>query len=112
IGSRRAKARCDRRLHRDPRKLLPSSRMLKKSCFHCPETETVIRHERNRNMSANKPAHEIRLGLIKATIWHNLTRAGERYNVTLIRLYRNGDTWKESTHFGRDDLLLAGKVLD
>ena len=63
-------------------------------------------------MSANKPAHEIRLGLIKATIWHNLTRAGERYNVTLIRLYRNGDTWKESTHFGRDDLLLAAKVLD
>jgi hypothetical protein len=32
--------------------------------------------------------------------------------VTLIRVYRNGDVWKESTHFGRDDLLLAAKVLD
>ena len=63
-------------------------------------------------MSASKPVHEIRLGLIKASIWHNLTRAGERHNVTLVRLYRNGDTWKESTHFGRDDLLLASKVLD
>ena len=63
-------------------------------------------------MSASKPVHEVRLGLIKASVWHNLTRAGERYNVTLIRLYRNGDTWKESSHFGRDDLLLASKVLD
>ena len=60
----------------------------------------------------SKPVHEIRLGLIKAAIWHNLTRAGERHNVTLTRLYRNGDTWKESNHFGRDDLLLAAKVLD
>ena len=60
----------------------------------------------------SKPVHEVRLGLIKAAIWHNLTRVGERHNVTLTRLYRNGDVWKESTHFGRDDLLLAAKVLD
>jgi len=60
----------------------------------------------------SKPVHEIRLGLIKAAIWHNLTRAGERHNGTLTRLFRNGDTWKESNHFGRDDLLLAAKVLD
>lgn len=60
----------------------------------------------------SKPVHEIRLGLIKAAIWHNLTRAGERFNVTLSRLYKNGDQWKESTHFGRDDLLQAAKVLD
>lgn len=61
-------------------------------------------------MSANKPVHEIRLGLIKVAIWHNLTRSGERYNVSLTRLFRNGDVWKESTHFGRDDLLQAAKV--
>ena len=60
----------------------------------------------------SKPVHEIRLGLIKAAIWHNLTRAGERHNGTLTRLFRNGDTWKESNHFGRDDLLLPAKVLD
>lgn len=63
-------------------------------------------------MSANKPVHEIRLGLIKAAIWRNLTRSGERHNVTLTRLFRNGDVWKESTHLGRDDLLQAAKVLD
>jgi hypothetical protein len=27
-------------------------------------------------------------------------------------LYRNGDVWKESTRLGKDDLLVASKVLD
>lgn len=60
----------------------------------------------------SKPVHEVRIGLIKAAVWHNMTRAGERYNVTISRLFRNGDLWKESNHFGRDDLLVAAKVLD
>ena len=63
-------------------------------------------------MDKTRPVHEIRLGLIKAAIWHNLTRAGERYNVTLTRLFRNGDVWSQSSHLGRDDLLVAAKVLD
>jgi len=63
-------------------------------------------------MIKNRPAHEIRLGLIKASIFHNLTRAGERYNVTLTRLFRNGDVWSQSSHLGRDDLLVAAKCLD
>ena len=58
------------------------------------------------------PVHEIRLGLIKASIWRNQTKSGERHNVTVVRLYKNGDTWKESSHFGRDDLLLVAKVAD
>ena len=36
-------------------------------------------------MTAQKPAHEIRLGRIKATIWANDTENGKRYNVTLTR---------------------------
>ena len=58
------------------------------------------------------PVHDIRLGLIKASIWRNQTKSGERHNVTITRLYKNGDTWKESGHFGRDDLLLVAKVAD
>lgn len=61
---------------------------------------------------AKPPVHEIRLGLIKASVWRNQTKSGERHNVTLSRLYRNGDVWKESAHFGRDDLLVAAKALD
>lgn len=59
-----------------------------------------------------QPAHVIRLGLIKACIWQNQTRSGERHNVTFMRLFRDGDVWRESSHFGRDDLLLLNKVSD
>jgi hypothetical protein len=64
------------------------------------------------NLNKTLPVLEIRLGLIKASVWLNMTRAGERYNVTICRLYRNGDVWSQSSHFGRDDLLVAAKVLD
>jgi hypothetical protein len=63
-------------------------------------------------MSATTPVMEIRLGLIKAAIFHNMTRAGERYHVTLTRLFKDGSQWRVSTQLGRDDLLLAAKVLD
>ena len=58
------------------------------------------------------PAHVIRFGLIKGSIWLNQTRAGERYTITVVRLYKNGDHWTESTRFGRDDLPLVAKVCD
>lgn len=58
------------------------------------------------------PVHVIRFGLVKASIWRNETKSGERHNVTVSRLYRNGDIWKESSHFGRDDLLVVAKVMD
>lgn len=61
---------------------------------------------------SKKPVHEIRFGLIKASIWLNQTKSGERHNITVARLYRNGDVWKESTHFGRDDLLALAKAVD
>ena len=63
-------------------------------------------------MATSKPVHEIRLGLIKVAIWRVSTRAGERHNVTVCRLFKNGDTWTQSQHFGRDDLLLLIKALD
>lgn len=61
---------------------------------------------------ATQPIHEIRRGLVKARIWRKKTRAGVRHCVTVVRLFRNGDTWKESSRFGRDDLPLAQLVLD
>ena len=61
---------------------------------------------------AKQPIHGIRFGYIKANIWFNQTKSGDRHNVTVIRLYRDGDLWRESQHFGRDDLLLLAKALD
>ena len=59
-----------------------------------------------------KPVHEIRLGRIKAAIWANETDSGTRHNVTITRLYKDGDEWKTSTSFGREELPLVAKVAD
>ena len=60
----------------------------------------------------SRPIHEIRIGLITARIWRKRTRSGIRHTVSVVRLYRNGDVWKQSTRFGRDDLPLVKLVLD
>ena len=59
-----------------------------------------------------EPIHQIRFGLVLARIWRNSTRMGDRHKVTVCRLYRNGDVWKESTQFWRDDLPNLAKVID
>lgn len=64
-------------------------------------------------MADNKPAQEIRFGRLRAAIWENVTQdGGTMYNVTFSRLYKDGRQWKDSTSFGRDDLLLIGKLAD
>ena len=60
----------------------------------------------------SKPVHEVRLGRVKAAVWANDTENGVRHNVTLSRIYKDGDEWKDSTSFGRDDLPLVAKVAD
>ncbi len=62
--------------------------------------------------TAKRPVHEIRLGRIKAAIWENETREGTRHNISLTRIYKDGNIWKDSTSFGRDDLPLLAKVAD
>ena len=64
------------------------------------------------NSTASRPVQEVRLGRIKAAIWANSTENGTRHNVTFTRLYKDGDQWKDSQSFGRDDLPLLAKVAD
>jgi len=59
-----------------------------------------------------KPIHEIRMGRIKAAIWQNETDNGIRYNVTVGRLYKDGESWTQTESFGRDDLPVLAKVAD
>ena len=62
--------------------------------------------------SKTRPVHEIRMGRIRAAIWQNQTDNVVRHNVTMSRLYKDGDDWKDTTSFGRDDLPLVAKVCD
>jgi hypothetical protein len=64
------------------------------------------------HMPNDKPVHEVRLGAIKATVWKNDTGNGVRFNTTFTRLYRDGNEWKNTSSFGRDDLLAVAKVSD
>lgn len=61
--------------------------------------------------NARRPVHEIRFGSIKAVIWQNATSNGPMCNVTVARIYKDGDEWKETSGFGTDDLLVLAKAV-
>lgn len=55
--------------------------------------------------ASKKPAHEIKVGLIRATIWENHGEKGRFYAVQLSRRFKQGDDWKTSTSFSGGDLV-------
>ncbi len=59
-----------------------------------------------------KPVHELRKALLIVRIWRKKTRSGIRHTVTVARLFRNGDAWKESSRFGRTDIPLLRLLLN
>jgi hypothetical protein len=66
---------------------------------------------------ANRPAHTIRYGSVRAAIWRNMVDNGNAsrpfYCVTFSRSYRDAENaWRESDSFGSDDLLLLAKAAD
>ena len=63
-------------------------------------------------MNKNRPVHEIRMGAIKASVWLNNFGETSRHNVTLSRSYKDGDQWRTTESFGRDDLLVVAKLAD
>ena len=52
------------------------------------------------------------MGRVRAAVWANETENGTRHNVIVSRLYKDGDVWRDSSSFGRDDLPLVAKVVD
>lgn len=58
--------------------------------------------------SNRQPVHQIRHGAISASIWRQPTDKGPIFNVTFQRAYRDGDTWKNSNSFGKQNLLVVG----
>ena len=60
--------------------------------------------------SKNKPAHQIRHGSVSASIWRQETEKGTLFNVTFQRAYKEGEDWKHSTSFGRNNLLVVSLI--
>lgn len=63
-------------------------------------------------MSKRSYIHEIRRGLIRVRIRVERKKKSPRYSLSVVRVYRNGDQWKESSRFGRDDIPLMRLALD
>jgi hypothetical protein len=60
--------------------------------------------------SDNQPVHKIRHGTISASIWRQDTEKGPLFNVTFQRSYKDGDDWKNSNSFGRNNLLVVSLI--
>ena len=58
----------------------------------------------------SQPVQKIRHGAVSASIWRQETKKGPMFNVTFQRAYKDGDDWKNSTSFGRRDLLVVGLI--
>ena len=63
-------------------------------------------------MAKNRPVHEVRVGRIKSLVWANATASGIKHNVTVSRLYKDGQKWRTSENFSQEDLPTLCKVLD
>ena len=55
---------------------------------------------------SSQPVQKIRHGAVSASIWRQETKKGPMFNVTFQRAYKDGDEWKNSTSFGRKELLV------
>lgn len=73
----------------------------------------AVTKESGEKASGQKPAHEVRLGRVKAVVWANATDGGVRHNVTVRRLFKRdgSSTWEQSDSFGRDDLPIVAEVV-
>jgi hypothetical protein len=58
----------------------------------------------------SQPVHKIRHGAVSASIWRQETEKGFLFNVTFQRSYKDGDTWKNSGSFGRNNLLVLSLI--
>lgn len=63
-------------------------------------------------MGKKQPAHEIKLGRIRVTIWANETEDQKVwFNAVVSRLYKNGNRWIGTTTLGHDDLPSAMQAI-
>lgn len=65
-----------------------------------------MKNQRSSESNNNQPVHKIRHGAVSASIWRSETDKGPVFNVTFQRSYKDGDEWKNTASFGRNNLLV------
>ena len=61
---------------------------------------------------ASQPLHEIRLGLIKVSIFKKRSLGRTGFSYRLERLFRDGEAWRKSGRLEAGNLLIASKALE
>lgn len=69
-----------------------------------------MKNKTQTSTSNNQPVHKIRHGAVSASIWQQDTDKGPLFNVTFQRSYKDGDAWKNSSSFGRNNLLVVSLI--
>lgn len=68
-------------------------------------------HQTTNPTPNNQPVHQIRHGVVSASIWRQETDKGPVFNVSFQRSYKDADdAWKNSTSFGRNNLLVLSLI--
>ena len=75
-----------------------------------PTNNRIMKNQPSLGNSNNQPVHKIRHGAISASIWSQDTDKGPVFNVSFQRSYKDGDAWKNSTTFGRNNLLVVSLI--
>jgi hypothetical protein len=69
-----------------------------------------MKNQTSARTSNNQPVHKIRHGVVSASIWRQESDKGPVFNVSFQRSYKEGETWKNSISFGRNNLLVVSLI--
>jgi hypothetical protein len=51
-----------------------------------------------------RPFLELKDGMVKATIWHEIRDGVTHFNIAFTRLFRDSDRWWDGAYFQRQDM--------
>ena len=58
------------------------------------------------------PAYQKRVGAVRGSVWTNENEGRVYFNTSLVRRYKDGDDWRETSTFnGTADIVAAQEVL-
>lgn len=60
--------------------------------------------------SDNKPVEKVRVGTVQFGIFRNEGEKGPYYKAALETAYKDGDTWKATSSYGRRELINLAKA--
>ena len=65
------------------------------------------------NKKNSRPAHTVRHGMVRATVWPQQGEKGAWFNVIVDRGYRDKEgAWQKTNYLTREDLLPAARALE